>query len=1551
MEKRAAGSTKPPASSAAAASRTADAKRLAEKDANVAKSTTRPSTLSTRATGSTISKPPTRPIASARKTAGRDVDDASSTRSNDSSTRSAHSSTVGVSARTTRPPEPVTDKTRRTTVGGNAASLPPKRPLATSRASLASPTTDRARATQTPTTARAPPARTAKPPLSPAAASNKSTASAARPISRDAIPEEPEDLADIPDISSQIPGDGKHPPKLEIRSMNSSTPALKPQALSDNEGRPKWIPRHSRTQSAILPNRPMTAPMPPMNEQQQSMREMEVLSNLLRESTRRDVMASEIADLKSEIGKLERQNKTLTEAAAKSPVIKPQAIVEATEKKERELKVILRSQHLQEIESIKSSHKAALTSLEDHHAKELKTLRSELDSQRRASSHLVGVETRIEAVESALRESKQRASQSEQELQQKIQKKDEDKGKLGTVISDLRREIERCQLKLNEDVAKQSKEKKEAQRALESLKKELEAERVRLEEAVREKAGEAERTRVAVEEARKGVEPDVERLRSAAAKAEEASKKLKKEMAGLRKRHEEALEKEKTARVESADTITRLKADLEKQRDEGAATLAEHNSNRESDEKDTADLRSELEELQRLHQEELQEFETSRHEHDEIANALREKLEKLQQEGVDGSQVVEDLQRQVKEWRDAKAESEGRGSAAHEEVGKLRSVVEELERGSVDLKKRADEAVAAKDVERKRANELEEVGSRAQESAEALQGQLDEAVRDKVEAAEQLSSLQENVEAFRTELEGVRIEELMVELGNSRREAEETTKHLKTANVATDTAERGKAGLEREVEHLQQQLDEEREVKLEGKQKIEALLVEVQDLRPEVESLRLASEQRGGEVERERARAEGLERSLVEAEAARGSAASALESLGGEMRGLRKTLDEARAAGVEKEAQHVKAMDEQRREHGNELAGLRDQHAAVVAKGEEDGEAAADEKVAELDRALDSLRDEHVHAMDEQRREHEAELAGLRDQYGVAAAMRVDDEAAAAEREAEHSRSLEALRAEHIGVLDAQKQKHDEELTSLRDQHAEEAARTTVEGDTGAERDAEYTRALESLKAEHGKEIEGLRGKHKISTYDASEKYAAGEKVWRERLEAVEGEKEALARTLAEIASGDEGLEGELEGEREVSAGLRQRVQELGIQTTAQAKKYEGAMEKVKAELEAVRVEHETTLRGLSQSLSDQHEHNVQAVMDKHAQQIAEIEEAASRRAEESGRERDRVHEVALARLEAEHAEMLREALHVPVDLDAGVIGEREKMEEEKNEVVPETPAGGKGLSHVFVNREAVSLEREPEPTVAENIDADGDGHGAENLPQLAETPLAYASEEEKDYSFIASPTPCAEKVMKSSPGAHLQATHRRRRHDLEKRNAELEALLERAREELAELKGSHGPAMTNGVDEDQQKSLSPRMQDRDVQSPRDPTTAEPRQAPPTTPSRPPTNSHHASPLSQAHSNLQNSPLDPFTSSAAFSPRNSTTFSPSSPSKWREAPMTLEGTLESIRVQTEQLLEINEDFITEQRRWGRRRSGGGGGGRSLGGRRSLGGGRGLGIGS
>ncbi|KAK5726451.1 hypothetical protein LTS12_027436, partial [Elasticomyces elasticus] len=79
--------------------------------------------------------------------------------------------------------------------------------------------------------------------------------------------------------------------------------SIKPQALSDNElGQlPPFRRGHSRSQSAIIPSRSMTAPGPAVQPQEQSLCEMEVIQNLLRKSTKRDDLTFEVRDLKAEI--------------------------------------------------------------------------------------------------------------------------------------------------------------------------------------------------------------------------------------------------------------------------------------------------------------------------------------------------------------------------------------------------------------------------------------------------------------------------------------------------------------------------------------------------------------------------------------------------------------------------------------------------------------------------------------------------------------------------------------------------------------------------------------------------------------------------------------------------------------------------------------------------------------------------------------------------------------------------------------------------------------------------------------------------------------------------------------------------------------------------------------------------------------------------------------------------------------------------------------------------------------------------------------------------
>ncbi|KAK3642445.1 hypothetical protein LTR56_010798 [Elasticomyces elasticus] len=432
-------------------------------------------------------------------------------------------STINAASKRPAKPEPSSDKTRRTTLGPSVATAPAKRPVMAPRTNTASPTKPRQVTTRPKQTASSR-ATKPKPPPSP----TKSFIS-----TNDSIPEEPEQATGTQILATLVEHPHASPPKLEIRSMKSSTPALKPQALSDNElGQlPPFRRGHSRTQSAIIPSRPMTAPAPAVHPQEQSLREMEVIQNLLRESTKRDDLTFEIRDLKAEVARLEARNAKLIEASKTASPAKPpmeRTNTADASAKEKALKVMLTSQHTAAMDELKAAHKASIAELEKLHSTQLQSIKSELETQRRQSSRLEGVEGKIEAVEDALRESKERASLNEQEVRVSELEKD----KLARVIADLRTEIGRCQTKLNDDVLVQKREKKELEKVVIGLKKELEDER--------------EKTKVAADE-RLAREAQEEVVRTEMAKSLEEKKELEKAVVELRKELKDEREKTKVA--------------------------------------------------------------------------------------------------------------------------------------------------------------------------------------------------------------------------------------------------------------------------------------------------------------------------------------------------------------------------------------------------------------------------------------------------------------------------------------------------------------------------------------------------------------------------------------------------------------------------------------------------------------------------------------------------------------------------------------------------------------------------------------------------------------------------------------------------------------------------------------------------------------------------------------------------------------------------------------------------------------------------------------------
>ncbi|KAK1056446.1 hypothetical protein LTR74_014924 [Friedmanniomyces endolithicus] len=1411
---------------------------------------TRTSALTARTNGTTINKPPTRPnVASARKPAAKASDHGASSKSADGveNKRPAGMSTG--------------DKVRRTTVGGSTtASIPPKRPAVEARTRTASPTKLRPStvAALKPTSTQA-----AKPPTSPTRLASKSSGGVGGPVLTDSIPEEVEQNSATDKLATLVESsEDTHlsPRKLEIRSMKSATPVLKPQALSDNEqegvaaagGRPRPLRGHSRTQSAIIPTRPMTAPAPTAMAQEQSLREMEIIQNLLRESTKRETMAYEIRDLKAELAKMGRQNKKLLEAAKSAP--KPETLADAA--KERALKVMLTSQHTTAVDELKDVHKTAMAAREQMHAQQLQHLRSELDTHRKQTSHLESVDAKIEAVEDALRESKRRASQNEQEYQQSVEEKD----KLARVIDELRKEIMRCQAKLNDDVAQQVKKEKEAQKMLVQLRKELEDERRRSKEkASKEREAETER-----EEGKRVLEQEVDRLKQAVKDAEAASGMMRRELSSVRKEDEAAFGKNRVSMEKSAKTIASLRKDLQRVQAEQKSGSEKQQQRAEESQATATELRAELDALRQAREKEQQDNERTSQKGEKVVNALQEQIQRLQQDGNDGGEIVGKLQTQLKELQQLKHDMEGQYKS---EAAELRRVVESLQLESEKMRQMHDHSSGEKNEETRQLNTVIE---NLQSDTASLQQQLDDAVHTKDESARQLNetiealsheakALEERAEeqSTATEKENGELTGVIAELHG------QVETHRLAAEEASSRADENSVGQRAVVERLQNEImaaqhrvHDERAAKdasaarlAELEEAHDGVVKELKELRAKLE----AAQDKGQE---ESAKVEELEASLADAEAAQSSAEASLRELRGEMEGLQRVLETFENDAQEKGGEYAGALERLRRdleaEHEVAAASTKEDHAKELASVREDA-------AREREEAVKDLEARHTEEIANARRD-----AGSEQEDGMRSAeARHAEELASARQDAAREREEE---------MRNNKARHAEQLVSAR----QDAARDLEEG-------------LSSLEAGHAGELASAR-------QDAAKEREAVT-LLQQKFHALEAEKDDLAEKLAEGAlQGESVLDEEAvkrsapflaiqNEQKEFEDDHTRRLAQLTSQHDTAVKDLQSAMTRLK-------LEHGDAMH----SLTAEHERNVQAVMCDHAKQIARVEEAASRRAEAHGAGRDRVHEAALAAAEAEHGEALLRATRSPVpavvERDADIAG-------------TQTPS--RGLSHVFVNRQSEEEEDASSPVLSgaatprfageatpgcgkNELAVHGTGDLAnDGTPMLAETPLAYTSEDEH---FQFSPSPAYPRDGRRA-GARPDPAKKTKERDVEERaetgTIELQGALTAAQEELSALKRMFPMAAP-------QSSSSP-----------------PR------PFQPVNNDNEYSDTDTNDPFASRTNADPTTSPSRH---NGTTTSPAHHSP--AAQTTLEGTLASLRVQTEQLLEINDDFIAEQKRWSRK---------------------------
>ncbi|KAK3072991.1 hypothetical protein LTR53_005803 [Teratosphaeriaceae sp. CCFEE 6253] len=911
------------------------------------------------------------------------------------------------------------------------------------------------------------PAITTKPPARP----TRTTTSKA-PIPTRSAPAKPANAsskAAIPPVAEISDERPPPPPKLEIRSATAPD-ALKPQAQSDNEqgGCPRLLRGHSRTQSAIIPSRPMTAPDSTTNDQQQGLREMEIMQNLLRESMKRDTMAVEIKDLQAENEKLRRQNAKLVNATKSAP--KPLTLAEAA--KERALKVMLTSQHTAAMDEVRAAHRiavtgmeesqvkqlqtlrtelesqcqpavdmdavnvthqAVVTALEEKHAFQLQNLRSELETQRRQSSKLETVETKIIAVEDALKQSKKRASQNEQEFQQSVQ----EKNKLGRVIADLRKEITRCQKKLNEDVAQQLKEKKEAQRAQEQLSKDLEEERARNKVAAEKRA--KERKAEASESAsRKTLAQNMERLRRAASDAETAK--------------EETMELLK-AESQSCQALALDVEQLQQAAAETAIAGAKAVELLEAECRLREMMEHQLEHLKQAHAEaEAAEKETQ-------SKILAQKDAGAAQLG----EVIERLQNQVTglelQLQDAVASEDRNADALAQkdaDAQQLRNVIEQLQDHVKGLQQQLNDAESSKD---ERTSQYKEAIATLEMEAETLQKRAEEqagARESKItELNDVVAELQGRIEQDRQAAEDpnvraeqdrefnmVLVERLQTEIQASHHELhDERTAHgisdiiLRSAQAAYEASRTEADELKSSRAEMERMLAQAKAAKSAAESARDEASEELKMSQRMFQDSQQVGEDKGRVLERlDREHADALERQKCELE----------EAHEGTMESLRATQssDEASAsAGRNKDLveEHVAAMARLQESHADELSsvletqqrdGAERQAAALASLEERAAEALESEKrglTARHDAALASLKEDHASglasALEKQKRNiserQKTTLASLEEQ--VAEAL-----------EKEKSELVDRLTGEHAAALASVKTSHEDELANLR---------------------------------------------------------------------------------------------------------------------------------------------------------------------------------------------------------------------------------------------------------------------------------------------------------------------------------------------------------------------------------------------------------------------------------------------------------------------------------------------------------------------------------------
>lgn len=982
-------------------------------------------------------------------------------------------------------------------------------------------------------------------------------------------------------------------------------------------------------------------------------------------------MPAEIARLKTEIVRLEKQNLHSSDGDAQQPSnSNPSAEADAQTSQ----------RHADELEALRTAHDTALKSLRASLTAELESVKSELDGHRSRSHQLDGVESKIEAVQRALRD----AQQNEQELQQEVKEKAQDRDQLAKVVEELEQEIDRCQLKLDEDSRLQAHETEESRRMAEQLQKSLEEEQQRCRAAAdkaekisTELAEGQERFNNEMKDLRERNEQETEELRAAAADAD----RLREEVTAA----QESSERSRKALEESASTIKALEENIERLENQNAVQLESLREQLQQAQTVEADLRNAREreniEKRKLERSAEQDLRTT-----------REELDSSRKEAKDRERTIERLEQQLLEIQNA--ESELRNARERDDTEKQK---------------------LAHTTEQELRNCREELGTIREEARD--REQTIERLQHDISNLEQQSRESQDQNKINNAQHSALVAELQAKLQHSEKLFEDMTVDTNQKSHEYGTLA---ADLQSKIVKLQQDYED---ISRTSTETIAGLQTRIEQLKQEGDSAKSTVEElAAGRSDDQRAHETAVEDMIMKlqaseqaTEAARSRCqkieselSQAMESLQDETQTLQQHLHDEQSL----RARDVEELQRLRGRHDE----LENEQSAFASQSSAE-RSALEARTTELSQLLSGAEDREKMAT-EKVTEAQSELSESRD---LILKLRNELE----EEQRQRGIDLSALEDEMNAKLRDLKEIHAKELGQTRKDLETELNATQANIQSLLDEKRALERQLGEIHMQHNRELEEEAQKHSASYRELQENYkqlrsnqqirdqgqhATSEAMQEELRGIISTLREEHQRAMSELRR----IEDQSQESERVRANLQTSLEELKAEHQKAAEEMSDEHTRRMVEVsdahaaELAKIEKLAADRAVAVAMSEAKEHHERASaamatehrdkMQQMAESIAEVEAAAIREAGRAAEEQAREHDLAMRALEEKY-ESTTAALHAEI----AILRNSQEVKADAASLSTQTEAG---LSHVFVNHDH-NPEQHAEPSSDDVKDCD----------------------------------------------------------------------------------------------------------------------------------------------------------------------------------------------------------------------------------------------------